>query len=189
MLPSPAYKSERAALSFATRSRSTSRESLTAGPSGACHATVSFGHLPLLGPVCRVRRVEDRHHPWERIGYIRMRLRQQAIEPCLRSGSPVVTMSAPCPLAPSMTRFGPAPSAPRHALMKPARCGLRQAATTQAGCRWWCLTVMSRPWPRIGLSDRCSLVGALASYRRQLPAPPAAIDLQHGLLLHRGELV
>ena len=35
----------------------------------------------------------------------------------------------------------------------------------------------------------CSLVGAPASYMRQLPAPLAAINLQHGLLSHRGELV
>uniref|UniRef100_B0SV47 DUF932 domain-containing protein n=1 Tax=Caulobacter sp. (strain K31) TaxID=366602 RepID=B0SV47_CAUSK len=35
----------------------------------------------------------------------------------------------------------------------------------------------------------CSLVGAPASYMRQLPAPLAAINLQHGLLSHRAELV
>jgi hypothetical protein len=35
----------------------------------------------------------------------------------------------------------------------------------------------------------CSLVGAPASYMRQLPAPLAAINLQHGLLNHRAELV
>jgi len=35
----------------------------------------------------------------------------------------------------------------------------------------------------------CSLVGAPASYMRQLPAPLAGINLQHGLLSHRGELV
>ncbi|ACI58159.1 conserved hypothetical protein (plasmid) [Rhizobium leguminosarum bv. trifolii WSM2304] len=35
----------------------------------------------------------------------------------------------------------------------------------------------------------CSLVGAPATYMRQLPAPLAAINLQHGLLNHRGELV
>ena len=34
-----------------------------------------------------------------------------------------------------------------------------------------------------------SLVGAPASYLRQLPAPLAGINLQHGLLVHRGELV
>ena len=34
-----------------------------------------------------------------------------------------------------------------------------------------------------------SLVGAPASYLRQLPAPLAAINLQHGLLSHRGELI
>lgn len=31
----------------------------------------------------------------------------------------------------------------------------------------------------------CSLVGAPSSYMRQLPAPLAAINLQHGLLSHR----
>ncbi|CAN7751445.1 DUF932 domain-containing protein [Rhizobium leguminosarum] len=35
----------------------------------------------------------------------------------------------------------------------------------------------------------CSLVGAPATYMRQLPAPLAAINLQHGLLHHRAELV
>ncbi len=34
-----------------------------------------------------------------------------------------------------------------------------------------------------------SLVGAPASYLRELPAPLAAINLQHGLLSHRAELV
>jgi hypothetical protein len=35
----------------------------------------------------------------------------------------------------------------------------------------------------------CSLVGAPSGYLRDLPAPLAAINLQHGLLSHRGELV
>lgn len=35
----------------------------------------------------------------------------------------------------------------------------------------------------------CGLVGAPAAYMRQLPAPLAAINLQHGLLSHRAELV
>lgn len=35
----------------------------------------------------------------------------------------------------------------------------------------------------------CSLVGAPSAYMRQLPAPIAAINLQHGLLNHRAELV
>ncbi|MBZ9683939.1 DUF932 domain-containing protein [Mesorhizobium sp. ESP6-5] len=35
----------------------------------------------------------------------------------------------------------------------------------------------------------CSLVGAPATYMRQLPAPLAGINLQHGLLNHRAELV
>ncbi|EJZ19878.1 DUF932 domain-containing protein (plasmid) [Rhizobium sp. Pop5] len=35
----------------------------------------------------------------------------------------------------------------------------------------------------------CSVVGAPATYMRQLPAPLAAINLQHGLLNHRAELV
>ncbi|MBY5474679.1 DUF932 domain-containing protein [Rhizobium leguminosarum bv. viciae] len=35
----------------------------------------------------------------------------------------------------------------------------------------------------------CSLVGAPSAYMRQLPAPLAAINLQHGLLNHRAELV
>lgn len=35
----------------------------------------------------------------------------------------------------------------------------------------------------------CGLVGAPAGYLRQLPAPLAGINLQHGLLSHRGEQV
>jgi hypothetical protein len=35
----------------------------------------------------------------------------------------------------------------------------------------------------------CTLVGAPSSYMRDLPAPLAAINLQHGLLSHRAELV
>jgi hypothetical protein len=35
----------------------------------------------------------------------------------------------------------------------------------------------------------CTLVGAPTSYLRQLPAALSAINLQHGLLSHRGELV
>jgi hypothetical protein len=35
----------------------------------------------------------------------------------------------------------------------------------------------------------CSLVGAPSGYLRDLPAPLAGINLQHGLLTHRGELV
>ena len=35
----------------------------------------------------------------------------------------------------------------------------------------------------------CSLVGAPAGYMRQLPAPLAGINMQHGLLLRRAELV
>lgn len=35
----------------------------------------------------------------------------------------------------------------------------------------------------------CSLVGAPTSYMRQLPAPLAGINLQHGLLSHRGEIL
>lgn len=35
----------------------------------------------------------------------------------------------------------------------------------------------------------CSLVGAPSAYMRQLPAPLAGINLQHGLLNHRAELV
>ena len=35
----------------------------------------------------------------------------------------------------------------------------------------------------------CSLVGAPSAYLRQLPAALAGINMQHGLLAHRGELV
>jgi len=35
----------------------------------------------------------------------------------------------------------------------------------------------------------CSLVGAPAGYLRQLPAPLAGINMQHGLQAHRGELI
>src|SRR6202158_2137986 len=35
----------------------------------------------------------------------------------------------------------------------------------------------------------CTLVGAPSSYMRQLPAPLAGVNLQHGLLSHRAELL
>ncbi len=35
----------------------------------------------------------------------------------------------------------------------------------------------------------CSLVGAPAGYLRELPAPLAGINMQHGLLSHRAELI
>ena len=35
----------------------------------------------------------------------------------------------------------------------------------------------------------CSLVGAPAGYLRQLPAPLAGINMQHGLLSHRAEMI
>jgi hypothetical protein len=35
----------------------------------------------------------------------------------------------------------------------------------------------------------CGLVGAPAGYLRQLPGPLAGVNLQHGLLAHRGELI
>ena len=38
-------------------------------------------------------------------------------------------------------------------------------------------------------SQLCCLIGAPAGYLRDLPAPLAGINLQHGLLSHRGELV
>jgi hypothetical protein len=38
-------------------------------------------------------------------------------------------------------------------------------------------------------SQLCSFVGAPSSYMRQLPAPLAGMNLQHGLLSHRTELV
>ena len=38
-------------------------------------------------------------------------------------------------------------------------------------------------------SQLCGLIGAPASYMRQLPAPLAGMNLQHGLLSHRSELV
>ena len=43
--------------------------------------------------------------------------------------------------------------------------------------------------PHWSYGQLCSLVGAPASYMRQLPAPLAGINLQHGLLSHRAELV
>ena len=42
---------------------------------------------------------------------------------------------------------------------------------------------------RWSFGNMYSLVSASVSYMRQLPAPLAAIDLQHWLLSHRGELV
>jgi hypothetical protein len=40
-----------------------------------------------------------------------------------------------------------------------------------------------------GFGQLCGLVGAPSTYLRDLPAPLAAINLQHGLLNHRAELV
>jgi len=55
------------------------------------------------------------------------------------------------------------------------------------------LTVPGRAEPiaptNWSFGQMCSLVGAPASYLRQLPAPLAAINLQHGLLSHRTEQV
>jgi len=55
------------------------------------------------------------------------------------------------------------------------------------------LTVPGRDEPiaptNWSFGQMCSLVGAPASYLRQLPAPLAGINLQHGLLSHRTELV
>ena len=55
------------------------------------------------------------------------------------------------------------------------------------------LTVPGRDTPvaptNWSFGQMCSLVGAPASYLRQLPAPLAGINLQHGLLSHRAELV
>ncbi len=38
-----------------------------------------------------------------------------------------------------------------------------------------------------GVGQLCNLVGAPSSYMRQLPAPLAGINLQHGLLSHRAD--
>jgi hypothetical protein len=40
-----------------------------------------------------------------------------------------------------------------------------------------------------GFGQLCALVGAPSAYLRDLPAPLAAINLQHGLLSHRAEMV
>lgn len=46
--------------------------------------------------------------------------------------------------------------------------------------------VMPTHW---SFGQLCSLVGAPSGYLRQLPAPLAAINMQHGLLSHRAELM
>jgi hypothetical protein len=55
------------------------------------------------------------------------------------------------------------------------------------------LTVPGRDAPvaptNWSFGQMCSLVGAPAAYLRQLPAPLAGINLQHGLLSHRAELI
>ncbi len=55
------------------------------------------------------------------------------------------------------------------------------------------LTVPGRDTPiaptHWSFGQLCGLVGAPSTYMRQLPAPLAGINLQHGLLSHRGELV
>ena len=40
-----------------------------------------------------------------------------------------------------------------------------------------------------GFGQLCSLIGVPSAYLRELPAPLAAINLQHGLLSHRAEMV
>lgn len=58
---------------------------------------------------------------------------------------------------------------------------------------WLALIVPGRDEPvaptHWSFGQLCSLVGAPSSYMRQLPAPLAGINLQHGLLSHRAELV
>lgn len=55
------------------------------------------------------------------------------------------------------------------------------------------LIVPGQRWPLLpthwSYGQLCSLVGAPATYMRQLPAPLAGINLQHGLLSHRSELM
>ena len=46
--------------------------------------------------------------------------------------------------------------------------------------------VMPTHW---SFGQLCSLVGAPSGYLRQLPAPLAAINMQHGLLSHHTELM
>ncbi|WP_119419712.1 DUF932 domain-containing protein [Desertibaculum subflavum] len=56
-----------------------------------------------------------------------------------------------------------------------------------------CLVVPGRDQPvaptHWSFGQLCSLVSTPAAYMRQLPAPLAGINLQHGLLTHRAELV
>jgi len=58
---------------------------------------------------------------------------------------------------------------------------------------WLALIVPGRDEPisptHWSFGQLCTLIGAPSTYLRQLPAPLAGINLQHGLLSHRGELV
>lgn len=58
---------------------------------------------------------------------------------------------------------------------------------------WFSLIVPGRDTPvaptHWSFGQLCSLVGAPASYLRDLPAPLAGVNLQHGLLSHRAELI
>src|SRR5258708_40034825 len=61
-----------------------------------------------------------------------------------------------------------------------------------SGWLCWCRDVTSQ-WHQVApthwsFGQLCGLVGAPSSYMRQLPAPLAGINLQHGLLSHRAEL-
>ena len=59
-----------------------------------------------------------------------------------------------------------------------------------SGWLCWCRGVTSQWHLHIGVfGNLCGLVGAPSSHMRQLPAPSAGINLQHGLLSHRAELV
>ncbi|EGG74991.1 hypothetical protein SXCC_04362 [Gluconacetobacter sp. SXCC-1] len=73
----------------------------------------------------------------------------------------------------------------------PVPCVVREAGSTNA--ERLTLTVPGQNDPIVpthwSFGQMCSLVGAPSSYLRNLPAPLAAINLQHGLLSHRAELV
>src|SRR3989337_1930865 len=89
-----------------------------------------------------------------------------------------------------MTPSAAAPRARKRGRWRAGPSGWKQTATIPSGWRWrgraGAEPVAPTHW---SFGQLCTLVGAPTSYLRQLPATLSDINLQHGLLSHRAELV